>query len=47
MGDERWASQFEPDDPLERVKAGWVFLRQAARLSVKHKLPMVLSAAAS
>jgi hypothetical protein len=47
MGDERWASQIEPGDPLERVQAGWVFLRHAARLSVKHKLPMILAASAS
>ena len=46
LGDERWAEQFEPGDPLERVKTGWVLLRHCARLSVKHKLPMVLSRAA-
>src|SRR5688572_8736440 len=45
LGDERWAEQLDADDPLQRVKSGWVFLRHAARLSVKHKLPMVLALA--
>ena len=46
MGEAGWEEQIDPDDPLERVKSGWVFMRHCARLSVKHKLPMVLALAA-
>ena len=31
-------------DPLQYVKFGWAFLRHAARLSVQHRLPIILHA---
>jgi hypothetical protein len=42
LGQPGWEEQVDPDDPLERVKTGWVFMRYCARLSVRQKLPIVL-----
>ena len=41
MGQPGWEEQIDPEDPLERVKTGWVFMRYCARLSVRQKLPIV------
>jgi len=41
QGEEGWTEPFVRGDPLEPVKHGWVFMRHCARLSVRHKLPII------
>ena len=40
-GEEGWTDQFVRDDPMEIVRHGWAFMRHCARLSVRHKLPII------
>jgi hypothetical protein len=41
QGEPGWTEQLRDEDPLVLVKTGWVFMRHCARLSVKHKLPVI------
>jgi hypothetical protein len=41
MGQDGWSDQLVENDPLERVKLGWMWARQWTRLSVEHKLPVI------